>query len=57
MLEILLYDLHLDERITAHNPPIPALSLTSTSPPLNLECAPCLPSNVDTAHHYDSAFT
>ena len=57
MLDILPYDLHLDTRITTHKPPLPALWLNSSSPPLNLECAPCLPSNVDTTHHYDSAFT
>ena len=57
MLDILPYDLRLDTRITTHKPPMSALRLNSSSPPLNLECAPCLPSNADTTHHYDSAFT
>ena len=55
MLEILPYDLRLDKRITARNLPIPALRLNSPSPPLNLECAPCLGPEFDTAHHYDYA--
>ena len=57
MLDILPYDLHLNTRITTHKPPISALWLDSSSPPLNLGCAPCMPSNVDTTHYYDSAFT
>ena len=57
MLEILPYDLHLDKRITTHKPPISALWLNSSSPPVNLECASCMPSNVDTAYYYDNAFT
>ena len=55
MLEILPYDLHLDKRITARNPPIPALWLNSPSPPLNLECGLCLDPEFDIAHHYDYA--
>ena len=57
MLDILLYELRLDTRITTHKLRTSALWLTSSSPALNLECGPCLPSNADTTYHYDPAFT
>ena len=57
MLDILPYDLHPNARIATHMPPISALWTNSSSSPLNLECASCLPSNVDTTHQYDSALT
>ena len=57
MLDILPYDIHLNKRVTTHTPPISALWLNSSSSPLNLECASCLPSTVDTTHHHDSTFT